>query len=140
MNRPFKILFSVIFFVVIISFGSVFLLEDDLAATDIWFAVGGCLFTMGLMIWIALDIRYEFKDDHLYLRAGCFYTRIRYEDIESYRQLNSLMDSMSGFNLQTSTKAIEILSQKVMLGAVRISPSDREGFIQELEKRMQAVK
>jgi len=43
------------------------------------------------------------------------------------------MDALSGFNLLSLTKGIAILSDKVVLGEVKTSPVDREGFIRELE-------
>ncbi|QQP10571.1 PH domain-containing protein [Lysinibacillus agricola] len=88
------------------------------------------------LFWIAIDIVYRFEEEHLYLRAGCLFTRIKYIDISSYRELNGLMDILTGFNLLSSSKGIAILSDKVMLGEVKISPVDQEGFIRELERRI----
>lgn len=109
---------------------------EDLTVTNIWALLGCTVFTCGLILWLALDICYEFREDHLFLRAGFLFTRIRYEDIESYRLLTNKMDVLSGFNLLSSTKAIEILASTVMLGCVKVSPSDMDGFIEQLEKRM----
>ena len=46
---------------------------------------GTCILVVGMMLWLALDISYKFREDHLYLRVGFLFTCIRYEDIESYR-------------------------------------------------------
>lgn len=99
-----------------------------------------CALTVGLILWLAFDIKYVFKADHLYVRAGFLFTRIRYEDVESYREVKGLMDVGSGFNLLNSTNAMAILAQTVLLGEVKVSPTDQEGFIEELEKRIEAVK
>ena len=77
-----------------------------------------------------------FKEEYLYLRAGFMWTEIRYEDIESYRHFDGFLDAGSGFNLLSASRGIAILSQKVMLGEVKISPTDLDGFIAELERRM----
>lgn len=110
------------------------------ATSDTWVILGLLAFIYAVVLWPILAITYTFHEDHLYLRAGYLFTRIRYEDIESYRYINGLMDSGTGFNLLSSTEGIAILSQKVMLGEVKISPSNRQAFIEELEKRIAAVK
>ena len=113
--------------------------SESMTQKDIWTVTILCIVTLAMLLWFAFDIKYVFKEDHLYLRAGFLFTRIRYEDVESYREVKGLMDVGSGFNLLNSTNAIAILSQKVMLGEVKISPADQEGFLRELEKRIEAV-
>lgn len=113
--------------------------SEGMTQKDIWTVTILCIVTLAMLLWFAFDIKYVFKADHLYVRAGFLFTRIRYEDVESYREVKGLMDVGSGFNLLNSTNAIAILSQKVMLGEVKISPADQEGFLRELEKRIEAV-
>lgn len=138
-DHTFKVIFLAIFIFLVVIFSIVFAIEgDSLSMKDFIVAIGICSFLMGLLLWLAFDITYEFKKEYLYLRAGFLFTRIRYEEIESYRHLDGFMDVTSGFNLLSSTKGIAIMSQKVLLGEVKISPTDIDRFIQELEKRMKS--
>lgn len=139
MDQPFAYMFIGIMLFIIGLFTIGLLLEEETAAY-VPAALSCTLITCGLLCWLAFDIRYEFREDHLFLRAGCFFTRIRYEDIEGYRVLTNKMDVLSGFHLGSSTTALEILSPTVMLGCVKVSPSDMDGFMKELEKRMHICK
>lgn len=135
MDLPFALMLGGVLGFVIILFGAI-LFIDDTTATDLWIMLGCILFVGIVLLWLAFDITYEFREDHLFIRAGFLFTRIRYEDIEGYNILTNKMDIFSGFNLLSSTKAMEILAPTVMLGCVKISPSDLEGFIEQLEIRM----
>ena len=136
MDKPFKIVFVCVILIVFIILTLPFLF--DRANFGIVLVI--FLITVFSLFWLATDIVYRFEEDHLYLRAGCLFTRIKYVDISSYRELNGLMDVLSGFNLLSSSKGIAILSDKVMLGEVKISPVNREEFIKELEKRLKLSK
>ncbi|MEG0380718.1 MAG: PH domain-containing protein, partial [Kurthia sp.] len=89
-----------------------------------------------IIYWMAFSITYELREDYLYVRAGFLFTKVRYEHIESYRELSGFMDVFTGFNLLSSTDGLAIMSQKIVLGEVKISPVEKERFIQELEKKM----
>lgn len=136
MDRPFAIILATVLLFVMFFFVLAFFL-DDFSLTDIWVAIGCFLFTLALLLWLTLDITYEFRAQYLFLRAGFLFTKIRYEDIEGYNRTTRKLDALSGFTMLSSTKALEILSPTVMLGCVKISPSDMEGFIVKLERCMQ---
>lgn len=136
MDKPFKIVFTCIILFIFILSSLPFLFDSS----DFYITFGLFLVVLLFLSWIAFDIVYRFEEEHLYLRAGCLFTRINYSDIHSYRELNGMMDVLSGFNLLSSSKGIAILSDKVLLGEVKISPVGRDGFIQELERRMKQYK
>lgn len=141
MNKSFRNMLVIIVGVILILFIVPIILDsENMTKADFWAITMSCMLTLAMILWFAFDIKYVFKEEHLYLRAGFLFTRIRYEDIESYREVKGLMDVGSGFNLLNSTDAMAILSQKVMLGEVKISPTDQEAFIQELEKHIEAAK
>jgi len=137
MDNPFKIILIciILFFFIVLSL-PLLLDRENFTMVDFYIISGIFLVLIIFLFWIAIDIVYRFEEEHLYLRAGCLFTRIKYIDISSYRELKGLMDILTGFNLLSSSKGIAILSDKVMLGEVKISPVDQEGFIRELERRI----
>lgn len=140
MDKTFRSLLILFSSIILLLFILPFVLDsDNMTKSDFWNITLSCFITLLILLWLSFDIKYVFKEEYLYLRAGFLFTRIRYEDIESYREVKGLMDVVSGFNILNSTNAIAILSQKVVLGEVKISPADRVGFLCELERRMQAA-
>lgn len=84
MDRPFAcMLVGVLLFLFILS--GLILFFDDTSVADVWSIIGGIGFTVILLVWLAFDITYEFREEHLFLRAGFLFTRIRYEDIEDIK-------------------------------------------------------
>lgn len=135
MDRTFALIYGIIVVICIGSFGLIFVLDDGTMIEKVVSAAIGII-CVGAITWLLFDIQYEFKEQELYLRAGFLYTRIPYKSIEGYRLVEGFLDVGSGFNLLSNTKALAIMSQKVMLGEVKISPTDRDAFIAELQKRM----
>ena len=137
MDKTFKISFASAILLIFIVLSLPLLFDrENFMVEDIYIMLGLFLAIVLFLSWIVFDIVYRFEEEHLYLRAGFLFTRIKYIDISSYRELDGLMDVLSGFNLLSSSKGIAILSDKVILGEVKISPVDREGFIRELERRI----
>ena len=90
------------------------------------------LLTAGLLLWIAIDIKYVFYADFLLVKAGLVRRRIPYAEISKVTATNEIM---TGFRLLSSKDALGITYQKREgSGSVKISPKDKVGFIGQLQK------
>jgi len=104
-----------------------FMVEEDLL---VWL-----IFILPLsivMIWILLGSYYELRENHIYMKIGPFFGRIKYENIKSLELKTNLLSSMA-----LSTKRIEIRQHKksYILGTTFIAPINREEFIEEMRRR-----
>lgn len=89
-----------------------------------------------LIIWPMLSIRYEFLDDYLLVKGGPFRSKIRYEDITKVEaSYFSAADTLVGYRIMTARDGVEIYYKTAMMGSIRISPSNKEKFIEELKTR-----
>lgn len=139
MDKKFKGFFIGFAIFIILFFIFIAILDGATISKADWLTLIITMFVVILFVaWLLVDIRYVLREDHLYIRGGFLFTKIKYEDIEGYRLFNSFLEAGSGFNVLSSTKGVAILSQKVLLGEVKISPSNREQFIEELDKRRKA--
>lgn len=92
-----------------------------------------CLVTVGFALWVSLDIYYIFEDKALFLKAGPFRKRIAYDEITS---ISPTKDILTGYRLLSSKDAIAIYYKTGVMGEVKISPVEKEKFIEELKKRV----
>ncbi len=85
-----------------------------------------------LMLWILLSSFYELKEDHIYMRIGPFFSRVKYENIKSIELKTNILSSMA-----LSTKRIEIRqhNKSYIRGTTYIAPVNREDFIEEMRIR-----
>ncbi|MED4452425.1 PH domain-containing protein [Metabacillus fastidiosus] len=88
--------------------------------------------TVGLIIWTTFFICYIFYDRYLFVKAGPFRSKIMYEDITKVKKTN---DIFTGYRLLSSKEAIEIFYKTGKFGSVKISPREKQNFINELKKR-----
>ncbi|MFC5528882.1 PH domain-containing protein [Cohnella yongneupensis] len=90
------------------------------------------LLVTAFLIWIVSDIRYTFKQDHLFIKGGIFRSRIQYKDITKITRRPNIW---VGYRILFSKDAIEVHYKTGLLGSVIISPTDKEIFINELKTR-----
>ena len=111
------------------------------AFTDFdWIAFGilGGLFVIltGMLIWSHTSIRYEFKEDHLYIHGGIFRFDIPYDKITTVTRTS---DYLTGMRVMSSSKGIAIYNSHSPFGEIKISPDPEEEFIQTLKKHAPQV-
>jgi len=110
---------------------------DDHTSGD-WLALVLIAFlTTAFLIWIWADIRYEMREDYLFVKGGPFRSRIAYNDITRITMSKNIW---FGYRLLASMDAIEIHYKTGLLGSVKISPKEKEVFIEELKKRNPSIK
>lgn len=89
-----------------------------------------------ILFWSHLSIRYDFKDDHLYIYGGVFRFDIPYDKITSVTRTN---DYLTGMRVMSSSKGLAIYNSHSPFGEIKISPYPEEEFLLELQKRVPGV-
>lgn len=76
---------------------------------------------------------YELREDHLYMRIGFIFGRIKYENIKSIQEKDGFMGNSS---MAMSNQRVEIVTygKSKMLHTTFISPENREYFMMELRR------
>ncbi|MED1204119.1 PH domain-containing protein [Heyndrickxia acidicola] len=90
------------------------------------------LFASGIILWSAFFIKYELREQYLFVRGGPFKGRIPYKDIE---KVHSTREIFAGYRLLSAREGLEVFYKTAGLGSVKISPKEQERFLLELEKR-----
>lgn len=85
-----------------------------------------------LILWPVNKIKYVLNEDHLFVKGGPFKSRIPYKHIT---KVTGTRDIFTGYRILSSKDAIEIVYPTGLLGAVKISPVEKEFFLDELRKR-----
>jgi hypothetical protein len=86
------------------------------------------LLSVGLPIWLLLATSYAFTATELKIRCGPFGWRVPLDEI---RNVTATRDPLSSPALSLDRLRIDFGRK----GSIMISPSDKEGFLQELSKR-----
>ncbi|HZG86695.1 PH domain-containing protein [Paenibacillus sp.] len=94
------------------------------------------LFTV-FFIWLAVDLSYVIKNDHILVKGGIFRSKIKYEDIT---KISGKPNIWAGYRMIFSRDAIEIFYKTGFMGSVIISPVNKTLFIQELVRRNNQIK
>ena len=89
------------------------------------------LFSAGLILWSSIDIKYVFYPNFLLVKGGLFRSRIPYAEISRVTETNEIL---IGYRLLSSKDALEVHYRTGWLGSVKISPKDKKGFIDQLQK------
>lgn len=95
------------------------------------------LFSVGVIAWCSFAVRYVFHPDYLLVKGGPFRSEIPYKTITS---VETTHDIYTGYRLLSSVDALELFYTHALLGSVKISPQDKEAFLQELLARNPRVK
>ncbi|SEP55634.1 PH domain-containing protein [Piscibacillus halophilus] len=95
------------------------------------------LVTSVFILWVYYGVKYVFYDEYLYVKGGPFRSKIHYKDIT---QVAPTDDILTGYRILSSRDAIEIFYRTAILGSVKISPQNKDEFIDELIKRCPNIK
>ncbi|MCM3611970.1 PH domain-containing protein [Planococcus sp. MERTA32b] len=114
-----------------------FFIEDEMPIMASVMLIGTFVLCAGFMLWMLFDIRYDVEPDHLFVKAGPVRKRILYEEIS---RVSPTTDMYSGLRLLSSRDAIEIFYRSAFMGSVKISPLEKERFLEELIKRVPEAK
>lgn len=126
--------FFIIFLIIIVlSIGALaflpFVLDDvqnRLITTLILFIM------IGFILWISFSIKYIFTNQYLLVKGGPIKSKILYENIT---KLSPTTDVFTGYRILSARDALEVYYKNAMLGSVKISPENKQEFIDELKKR-----
>lgn len=91
----------------------------------------------GFILWIGIDIKYEFKEKYLIVKGGMFKSKILYQDIT---KVTNKPNIWVGYRIIFSKDAIAIHYKTALMGSVVISPKDKALFLAELKKRNENIK
>ena len=107
-------------------------LDETLNSVD-WLIIPSIIFIFVLfMLWIIFVIRYELREKSLYARCGPFWCNVPYENITGVHPTD---DMLIDFRLAAAFHGVEIHYPNTLLGSVKLSPENKELFIQTLFTR-----
>ncbi|MFC4402717.1 PH domain-containing protein [Gracilibacillus xinjiangensis] len=86
----------------------------------------------GFSLWTTFDISYTLHDDYLFAKGGLFRSKIPYKDII---KIVPSTDILTGYRILSSRDGLEIFYKNSFFGSIKISPEDKNQFLEELEKR-----
>ncbi len=128
--------FLVFILIFVLITASVFLwplyFDKNRTTLDIIIVTGLVIFSTGVLMWCALDIKYVFYEEFLFVKGGLFRSKIAYRDVTKVVPAN---DVLTGYRILSSKDALEVFYKTAILGSVKISPQDQDRFIEELRKR-----
>ena len=131
-DRFFVTFLSVVSLSILAVFIVPLLLDKDRTAAATAVLLTLCALSVAFVLWIAMTVKYAFYPEYLYVRGGPFRSRIPYREIT---RVAPTRDMLSGYRLMTARDGIEIFYRSALLGSVKISPRDAEGFLDELRRR-----
>lgn len=108
-------------------------IEEEVPAMASVILIGTFVLCAGFLLWMLFDIRYELQADHLFVKAGPIRKRIPYEEIS---RVSPTTDIYSGLRLLSSRDAVEVFYRSAFMGSVKISPYEKERFLEELKNRV----
>lgn len=128
--------------IVLIMFSSLILpliLESERTTSDVITKVSIFTVSLAFILWFVFSMKYTFLDQHLRVRSAFISKRIPYQDITIITHINSTADMLSGFQLLTAKKGLEISYRTGMIGSVKISPKEEDLFLSEMKKHCATV-
>lgn len=90
------------------------------------------LIVTSFLLWTLFSVKYIFYQDYLLIKGGPFKSRILYENISKVSPTTAIF---TGHRILSSKDAIEIFNKTTFMGSIKISPSNRKEFINELKKQ-----
>lgn len=109
-----------------------FFLDEPLDFWSVTILLAAALPAILLLILMTFTARYIFHDDYLHAKSALFGSKIPYRDIY---KVHPTANFISGYRIMTSKDGLEIHSRSIGFGSVRISPQNKDRFIDELKKR-----
>ncbi len=95
------------------------------------------ILTEVVILPIPLFAAYVFKENHILLRLGYMFIRIKYDDIVEVNETKRIPTNNS---FALSIDALEIIKDSGMINRVVVSPQNKESFIYELKSRSKNLK
>ena len=136
-DRVFVITIGIAIFILAASCFFPYLLEEEVPLLAGAILTGTFLLCTGFIVWISVDIRYVLDEDHLFVKAGPIRRRIPYEEIT---KVTPNRDIFTGFRILSSSDGLEVSYKSAIMGGVKISPENKELFVEELKKRCPNIK
>jgi len=90
------------------------------------------LVLIGFVTWSIFSIKYVFHEDYLSIKGGLFRSRIPYGTITKVSPTSAIF---TGYRMMSARDGIEVFYKNAFSGSVKISPSNKKEFINELKKR-----
>lgn len=90
------------------------------------------LIVTSFLLWTTFSVKYIFDPEHLLIKGGPFRSRIPYENITKVSPTTAIF---TGHRILSSRDAIEISNKTTWMGSIKISPSNKREFINELKNR-----
>lgn len=133
--------FATFLFIVILVIGMVvfipLLIDREATITIMLTMTSFYIAIISFTLWSFLSIQYVFYEDHLFVKGGLFKSRIPYEKIT---KISPTKEIFTGYRALSSKEGLELFSDAVTWGSVKISPKESERFISEIQKRCPNVK
>jgi len=85
--------------------------------------------TVGFLLWFIFSMKYTLLEDHLLVKSAFISKQIPYKNIRSIREINSIGEMLTGYQLLTSKRGLEISYHTGVIGSVKISPVNQEKFL-----------
>ncbi len=95
------------------------------------------LFSVMLIFWPFLQIKYILYEKYLLVIGGPFRSKIPYENIT---KITDNHDIWTGYRILSAKNGIEIFYKNGFWGSIKISPDNKQKFISELVKRNNRIK
>lgn len=92
--------------------------------------------TVFFVLWSTFSIKYEFTNDHLFIKGGPYRSKIPYEKMKKIAYTNEIL---IGYRVMSSKEGVELFYTTALLGSVKISPLEQDAFIDELVKRCPTI-
>ena len=94
------------------------------------------LFSLSIILWPMVVIRYEFFEHYLLVKGGPFRSKIRYDEITKVKGTYfTVGDTLAGYRILGSRDGVEINYNTGLMGHIRISPERKDQFLDELKAR-----
>lgn len=106
-------------------------LDPEIPVVAIYILVFAFIICVVLGAWMLFSLKYVLYQDHLYVRGDPFRFKIKYEDIYQIEKTKNIFVE----NCLLSSKQAVAISYRGLLGDVKISPKNRDLFIEELTER-----
>lgn len=131
-DLPFSIMMVISIAVLAIIGFFPFFLDGPLDFWSVSILLAATLPAILLLILMTFNTRYIFYNDYLHVKSILFGSKIPYRDIY---KVHPTANFISGYRVMTSKDGLEIHSRSIGLGSVKISPQNKDIFIEELKKR-----
>lgn len=132
-DRFYIIFHSITLLVIAITCFFPYFIEEDVPAMASVILISMFVLCAGFLLWMLFDIRYRIEPDCLFVKAGPLKKRIPYEEIS---RVSPTRDVFTGTRMLSSRDAVEVFYRSAFAGSVKISPHEKERFLEELKNHV----